>query len=89
MQTPAYCPEVRGVKPDDQRGVVVDVKNVIGIELVPIVVILEDDIDVGMELDMVSVADAAMSIDTDMSILNNGRSFSETDGLFGKQVETR
>lgn len=47
MQTPAYCPALCGVNAEDQSGVVVDVKNTIFIESMPIMDISEPDVAIG------------------------------------------
>jgi hypothetical protein len=65
MQIPAYCPIVLGVNDDDQRELVVDVTNTMGIG--PIPAIVSDD-DVGMDIEAPSVAVGPMSIEF-MSIL--------------------
>jgi hypothetical protein len=68
MQTPAYCPVVLGVNVDDQREVLVDVKNTIVIESMSAMVIVpEDDVDMDMEELSVELAmDIAVEL---MSIL--------------------
>lgn len=70
MQIPAYCPAVPGVKCDDQRGVLVDVKNTIAIESIPIIVVMSEDElaeEVAMDIpDIVSVADAVADIDIEL-----------------------
>jgi hypothetical protein len=50
MQIPTYSPAVWGVKADDHRGVEVDAKKVMAMVSIPIVVVLEDDVDAGIEL---------------------------------------
>ncbi|KAJ4313325.1 hypothetical protein N0V94_007004 [Neodidymelliopsis sp. IMI 364377] len=64
MQVLAYSPAVWGVKADDQRGVEVDAKKVMTMVSVPIVVMLEDDVDVGIELaiEMLSIVGVGMSM---------------------------
>ena len=64
MHTPAYWPELCGVKADDQSGVVVDVKKIISIESMPMVVDMGVDVAAGM----VFVADAPIGIDMDISL---------------------
>jgi len=55
------------VKDVDQSGVDVDTKKVIAIESAPIIVI-EEDVDVGIDITSVLVADIAVVMD--ISILN-------------------
>lgn len=60
----------------DHSGVEVETKNVMIIDSDPVIVISEDEAEVGIELaiDMAPVAVEAMSIVIDMSILNTGSS---------------
>ncbi|KAF2095959.1 hypothetical protein NA57DRAFT_59022 [Rhizodiscina lignyota] len=70
LQVPAYCSVELGVQDEEWRGVLVEVKNVIVIESIPIIIILDDE-DMGMELpvelamdipDMVFVGDVDIDI---------------------------
>lgn len=60
----------------DHSGVEVETKNVMIIDSDPVIVISEDEAEVGIELaiDMAPVAVEVMSIVIDMSILNTGSS---------------
>ena len=73
IHIPAYCPVVVGVKANDQRDVLVEVKNTIAIESIPIIIVLlDDEVDIGMEpsvavaMDIESVMDP--NIDTDIEL---------------------
>ncbi|KAF2995644.1 hypothetical protein E8E13_000471 [Curvularia kusanoi] len=69
IQIPAYCPVLWGVNDFDQSGVEVDTKKVIAIVSAPIIVIEVDEVEVGIDIAPVMVADIAVVID--MSIVSN------------------
>lgn len=69
MQMPAYSPVLLGVNEVDQRGVRVETKNVIAIDSAPIVI--EDELEVDDGIVIVSVAVADIAIVIDMSILRS------------------
>ena len=79
MHAPAYCPVVPGVKADDQRGVLVEVKNTMAMDSMPIIVVMSDeDVDMGiepavevaMDIPDMSVADAGMDIDIEIELVD-------------------
>lgn len=49
MQAPAYCPVVFGWNAVDHRGVVVEVKNTMVMEFIPMVISPEEDVDMGID----------------------------------------
>lgn len=68
MHAPAYCPVVLGVKADDQRGVLVEVKNAMIMDSM-FIVMLDDCMPIGSAVEegmaMAEVAPIGMSIDGD------------------------
>lgn len=72
MHAPAYCPVVLGVKADDQRGVLVEVKNAMIMDSM-FIVMLDDDISIGPSVEegmaMAEVAPIGMSIDGDAEFM--------------------
>lgn len=62
IQAPAYCPVVFGVKADDQRGVLVEVKKTMSIDCV----LMTIEVDVAID-DMELAVDVPISISIMMS----------------------
>ncbi|KAK4061719.1 hypothetical protein Trihar35433_9319 [Trichoderma harzianum] len=68
IHAPAYCPVVFGVKADDQRGVLVEVKNAMIMDSM-FIVMLDDCMSIGLAVEegmaVAEVAPIGMSIDGD------------------------
>lgn len=72
IQIPAYSPALCGVKDFDQSGVELETKKVIAIVSAPIIVIEDEEAEVG--IDMAPVIEADIAVVVDMSILSSLRS---------------
>lgn len=72
MHAPAYCPVVLGAKADDQRGVVVEVKNTMDMDSM-VIVMLDESMDIGPAVEegmaMPEVASIGMFIDGDAEFM--------------------
>lgn len=60
MQAPAYCPVVLGVKADDQRGVLVEVKKTMS--MVCILMSIEADVAMAIEVDVAMDMEPAVEV---------------------------
>ncbi|KAG9200517.1 hypothetical protein G6514_006859 [Epicoccum nigrum] len=69
IQIPAYSPALCGVNDFDQSGVELETKKVIAMVSAPIIVIEDEDVEVG--IDMAPVIEADISEVIDMSIMSS------------------
>jgi hypothetical protein len=67
MHVPAYCPVEFGVQDREYNGVLVEVKNVMAMDSIPIIVELDDD-DTGVEL-AIDIPDMALVGVADIDIV--------------------
>jgi len=62
MQVPAYCPVELGIQDMEYRGVVVEVKNVMAMEFMPIIVVSDEELAVDVAMDMSAMVLVAAAV---------------------------